>query len=471
MKEQGLMKIRFLGASRQVTGSKFLLETDGRLLLVDCGLYQERAFQSRNWDRFPVPPGDIDSILLTHAHLDHCGYIPRLAADGFKGRILATAPTAELARIILLDSAHIQEEDAAFKKKRHAKEGRTGPHPEVPLYTIGDAEESISLFEPVSYNKKIALSRRTSAAFRDAGHILGSAMIEVESGEGAGVRRILFSGDIGRFDNPLVQDPSMFAGTDYLVMESTYGDRDHEDSEPVDELLARIINETAGRGGKTLIPVFAMERAQEVLYFLGKLFRAKRIPAVPVVLDSPMAVEVTRIFNRYPSYLDEEAKAIIRSGRPLFEFPGLRLTPSAEDSKSINRLEGPAVILAGSGMATGGRIKHHLKQSIGRSETTVLFVGFQAEGTLGRIILDGAKDVRILGEKLPVRARIERINGFSAHAGKDELRRWLGGFTRRPRRIFLCHGEEDVSLGLAEELKAEGWKVSVPRYGEEFELN
>ncbi|MBN1938876.1 MAG: MBL fold metallo-hydrolase [Candidatus Aminicenantes bacterium] len=465
-----MMNIRFLGASRQVTGSKFLLETDDRLLLVDCGLYQERALLHRNWDRFPVPPGDIEAVLLTHAHLDHCGYIPRLAADGFKGRILATAPTVELARIILLDSAHIQEEDAAFKKKRHAKEGRTGPHPEIPLYTIADAEESLPLFEPVAYGKRIAVGRRTSVTFHDAGHILGSAMIEVEAGEGSDVRRILFSGDIGRYDNPLVRDPARHIGTDYLVMESTYGDREHDDEAPVDEILARIIGETAGRGGKVVVPVFAMERAQELLYILGILRRAGRIPNIPVFLDSPMAVEVTQVFTRYPSYMDEEAGKILRSGHRLFEFPGLRPTPTAADSKAINAVAGPAVILAGSGMVTGGRIKHHLKQTIGRPETTVLFVGFQAQGTLGRTILDGAQEVRILGETLPVRARIVRIGGFSAHAGKNELLRWLRGFERRPRRLFLCHGEEGASLSLAEELKKDGWKTVVPRYGDEFEL-
>jgi len=464
------MNIRFLGAARQVTGSKFALETGDRRFLVDCGLYQERAHLHRNWDRFPVPPAEIDSILLTHAHLDHCGYIPRLAADGFKGRILATPPTMELARIILLDSAQIQEEDAAFKKKRHAKEGRTGPHPEIPLYTIGDAEESLSLFEPVAYDKKVALGRKTTAVFRDAGHILGSAMIEIETGEGAAVRRTLFSGDIGRWNNPLVRDPSLFNRDDYIVMESTYGDRGHEDEAPVDERLARIIIETADRGGKVVMPVFAMERAQEVIFLIGKLLRENRIPSLPVFLDSPMAVEIMRIFNRYPSYLDEEAKAILRSGRPLFDFPGLRLTPTAADSKAINAVSGPAVIMAGSGMATGGRIKHHLKLQIGRPETTVLFVGYQAQGTLGRTIIDGATEVRIFGEILPVRARIARIAGFSAHAGKDELKRWLRGFAVRPRRLFLCHGEEDVSLSLAAELSAEGWKTVVPSYGEEYEL-
>ena len=465
------MNIQFLGASRQVTGAKYLLETDDRRILVDCGLYQERAFLNRNWEMFPVLPESIDVVLLTHAHLDHCGYLPRLVADGFKGRVLATAATAELARIILLDSAHIQEEDAAFKKKRHAKEGRKGPHPEVPLYTIADAEQAVLSFDLCAYDKKIALGRRTSVTFRDAGHILGSSMLEIDAGEGAASRRLIFSGDIGQWDMPLVKDPSVFERADYIVMESTYGDRDHEDPEPIEPLLARIIAETAGRGGKILIPVFAMERAQEVLYHLGRLLRARKIPALPVFLDSPMAVEVTQVFNRYPSYLDEEAKAIIRSGKSLFQFPGLRLTPTMVESKEINAVSGPAVVLAGSGMATGGRIKHHLRQNIGRPEATVLFVGYQANGTLGRQILDGAREIRLFGEILPVRARVARISGFSAHAGKSDLLRWLNAFRVRPRKLFVCHGDEDVSLGFASALKSEGWKAVVPRYREEFPLD
>ena len=465
------MRLQFLGAARQVTGSKYYLESEDRRLLVDCGLHQERAFLHRNWEPFPVAPEEIDTLLLTHAHLDHCGYIPRLVADGFKGRVLATAPTTELARIILLDSAHIQEEDAAFKKKRHAREGRQGPHPEVPLYTIDDAEQAILSFEPIAYEKRIALGRRTSVTFRDAGHILGSSMLEIESGGGTSVRRLVFSGDIGRWDSPLVRDPSVFVRADYVVMESTYGDRNHDDPEPIESLLARIITETAGRGGKVLVPVFAMERAQELLYFIGKLVRAKRIPPLSVFLDSPMAVEITRVFGRYPSYLDEEAKTIIRSGRSLFEFPGLRLTPTMADSKTINQLDGPAIVLAGSGMATGGRIKHHLKLNLGRPEATVLFVGYQAQGTLGRMILDGAEEVRIFGEMHPVRAHVVRIAGFSAHAGKRELRRWLNAFQVRPRKLFICHGDEDVSLGFADELRADGWRTAVPHYREEFELD
>ena len=464
------MKIFFWGAARQVTGSKILLEADGRRVLVDCGLYQERPYIDRNWAPFPIPPDEIDALLLTHAHLDHCGYIPRLVADGFKGRILATAATAELARIILLDSAKIQEEDAAFKKKRHLKEGRTSPHPEIPLYTIADVERAWPLFETTAYDKKVALGRRLSVLFRDAGHILGSAMLDIEAGEGEDFRRIVFSGDIGQWNRPLVRDPTLFEKADYVVMESTYGDRNHLDPEPIEDHLSRIIVETAARGGKVVIPVFAMERAQELLYYLGKLSRSGHIPKLPVFLDSPMAVQVTRVFHRYPSYLDEEAKELIRSGHSPFEFPGLRLTPSIVDSKEINRLPGPAVILAGSGMATGGRIKHHLKINLGRPEATVLFVGYQARDTLGRTILDGASEVRIFGEMMPVRARIVRIAGFSAHAGASDLKRWLAAFAVRPRRLFLDHGEEETMLRLAEELSAEGWNVTVPRFEDEFEL-
>ena len=464
------MKLFFWGAARQVTGSKILLEADGRRILVDCGLYQERPYIDRNWAPFPIPPDEIDVLLLTHAHLDHCGYIPRLVADGFKGRILATAASAELARIILLDSAKIQEEDAAFKKKRHQKEGRTTAHPEIPLYTIADVERAWTLFETTAYDKKVALGRRLSVLFRDAGHILGSSMLEIEAGEGEAFRRLVFSGDIGQWNRPLVRDPTLFEKADYVVMESTYGDRDHLDPEPIEDRLTRIINETIARGGKVVIPVFAMERAQELLYYLGKLNRSGRIPKLPIFLDSPMAVQVTQVFHRYPSYLDEEAKGLIRSGRSPFEFPGLQLTPSVIDSKEINRLPGPAVILAGSGMATGGRIKHHLKINLSRSETTVLFVGYQARDTLGRTILEGAPEVRIFGEMIPVRAHIVRIDGFSAHAGASDLKRWLAAFTVRPRRHFLDHGEEEAMLHLAAELSAEGWNVTVPRFEDEFEL-
>jgi metallo-beta-lactamase family protein len=296
-------------------------------------------------------------------------------------------------------------------------------------------------------------------------------MIDFLAGEnGRDPCRIVFSGDIGQWDTPLMRDPSVFDRADVVIMESTYGDRDHDDPGPVDELLAEAVRTTSARGANLVVPVFAIERAQQVLYYLARLRSELRIPEVPVFLDSPMAVEVTRIFDRYPSYLDEETNRLIRSGKNPLEFPGLRLVPTVEESKALNRLTVPAVILAGSGMATGGRIKHHLTYNIERAESTILFVGYQARGTLGRIILDGAPEVRIFGRMFKVRARVIQINGLSGHAGRRDLRRWLGFFRERPQKLFLCHGEEGAALAFAAELEREGWAAVVPRYGEAYEF-
>ena len=468
------MNIRFLGADRQVTGSRHLLRTGRATVLVDCGLFQERPYLARNWEAFPVPPREIDYVLLTHAHLDHCGAIPRLVKEGFRGAVLATAPTLDLARIVILDSAHIMEEDAAFKKRRHAEEGRVGPHPEVPLYTVEDARRSFARFKPVSYLDPLVLEDGATVRFHDAGHILGSSMISVEtSGPTGGCRKLVFSGDVGQWNRPLIHDPSVFDAADYVIMESTYGDRNHEAPRPVDDLLAGVISETAARGGNVVVPVFALERAQELLYYIGGLVRAGRIPRLPVYLDSPMAVEVTGVFARYPQDLDPEAAQLVAGGGPPFDFPGLRLVTKIEESKAINLTPGPCIILAGSGMCTGGRIKHHLAANLSRPECTVLFVGYQARDTLGRQILDeGRTAVRIHGQILPVRARIARINGFSGHAGRDDLLRWLDAFRQAPRRLFLVHGDEDAALGLAEFLGREkSWPITVPRYLETFDLD
>jgi len=465
------MNIRFLGAARQVTASRHLVESAaaGRLL-VDCGLYQERPFLERNWEPFPVPPDSIGAVLLTHAHLDHCGYLPRFVRDGFSGPILGTPATLDLARIVLLDAAHIQEEDALFKKKRHAKEGRKGPHPEVPLYTRPDAEVCFERFDPVPYLDPVRPAEGIAARFHDAGHILGSAMITLDLRE-AGVRRsIVFSGDIGQWDKPIVHDPSVFAAADDIVMESTYADRDHDDPAPIDELLAGVLAWAAERGGNVLIPVFALERAQELLFYIGRLMRDGRVRRVPVFLDSPMAIEATEVFARYPELLDPEARDFLLSGSVPFGFPGLRFCRTIEESKAINAYRGPCVILAGSGMCSAGRIKHHLALNIGRPESAVLFVGYQAQGTLGRQILDGQNPVRIHGLSYEVKARVARINGFSGHAGRSDLFRWLAGFKTRPRRLFLTHGEEAGALRLAEELRARGWAVEVPRYLDSFDL-
>jgi metallo-beta-lactamase family protein len=466
------MKLAFFGAARQVTGSCYLVEAGGLRILVDCGLYQERSFLGRNWDPFSVPPGDIDFILLTHAHLDHSGLIPRIVRDGFAGTILTTAATADLMSIALMDSATIQEEDAAFKRKRHREEGRTVGHPVVPLYTKEDVQMTMPLVEEADYDSPIQLGDGISVRFRDAGHILGSAMIELSVREGGDERSLVFSGDIGQWDMPFVRDPSLFESTDYVVMESTYADRDHEDRGSVEELLGRTIRETAAAGGNVVIPTFAIERAQDLMFHLSRLVHAKALPRIPVYLDSPMALEVTRVFERRDEYFDDEARQLFASGRNPFRFPGLVTVRTTEESKAINSARGPAVIMAGSGMVTGGRIKHHLALNLSRPESTILFVGYQARETLGRQILEGAPEIRVLGRTIAVRAKVTKINGFSGHADRKGLARWLDGFKSPPRRLFVTHGDAEVAANMAERIRRErGWTVELPDYLEVWDLD
>lgn len=466
------MKLAFFGAAQQVTGSCYYVETNGLRILIDCGLYQERPYLERNWSPLPVPPADIDFILLTHAHLDHSGLIPTVVRDGFAGTILTTAATADLLAIALMDAAKIQEEDAAYKKKRHQKEGRSGLPTEVPLYTTEDVQMTMPLVEEAAYDEPRELGRGVSVRFRDAGHILGSAMVELSVGVKEDVRTIVFSGDIGQWGNPFVRDPSLFERADYVVMESTYGDRDHEDPGRVDDLLGGIIRDTAAAGGNVVIPTFAIERAQDLMFHLSRLVRAKAIPPVPVYLDSPMAREVTLAFERHVEFLDEEARKLFASEAHPFRFPGLVIVRTPEESRAINTARGPAVIMAGSGMCTGGRIKHHLAHNITRPESTVLFVGYQARETLGRQILEKAAQVRLLGQTVPVRARVAKINGFSAHADRKALCRWLDGFKSPPRRLFVTHGDADVARKTGERVRQErGWTVEVPEYLEIWELD
>jgi len=466
------VRLQFWGADRQITGSRHLLEAAGRRLLIDCGMFQERLFLDRNWEPFPLPPAEIDACLLTHAHLDHCGLLPRLVGDGFRGPILATPATADLARIVLLDSAHILEEDASFKRKRHQREGRRGPHPEIPLYTVADAEEVFPRFRTVAYRAEAGLGAGLSARFQDAGHILGSAMIEVRIVDGDARRTVVFSGDIGQWNKPLVHDPTTFPRADYIIMESTYAGREHEDEGTVDDILARVVNETSAAGGNVVIPVFAVERAQEILFHLSRLVADRRIPRILTVLDSPMAVEVTALFDRYRGELDEDARALFQEGRSPFNFPGLKLFRTPEESKTINSIRGSCIIMAGSGMATGGRIKHHLIYNIERPESTILFVGYQAGHTLGRQILDGQPEVRINGRRLLVKARVVRIQGLSGHAAQSDLLRWLHAFEAPPRRLFLIHGEAEPALDLAGRIERDlGWPVSVPEYQSAYVLD
>ncbi len=465
------MKVQFLGANRQVTGSRYYLEAGGLKLLIDCGLFQERSYLSRNWESLPIPADQLDFLLLTHAHLDHSGLIPRLVKEGYSNPILATGASADLAEIVLLDSAHLLEEDAALKKKRHEKEGRKGPHPEIPLYTAQEAERSFSLFEEVDYDKPARLSDRLSVRFRDAGHILGSSMLEIDVADKGKRTKLIFSGDIGRRNKPLVRDPSLFDRADYVIMESTYGNRSHEDPGALEDSLAQVINMTVARGGNIVVPIFAVERAQELLFTLGRLVREDRIPHLLVFLDSPMAVDVTKVFSHHLQDLDEQTQALIRSGRQPFDFPGLKLLQTQEESKAINRIKGSCIIMAGSGMCTGGRIKHHLTHNIGCPESTILFVGYQARETLGRQILEGKPEVRIYGQYYCVRARVVQIDGFSGHADKDDLLRWLRAYRQPPCGLFLTHGEEEAALSLAEQIEDEcGWPVTVPNYQDTYEL-
>ncbi|MFH1008231.1 MAG: MBL fold metallo-hydrolase [Candidatus Latescibacterota bacterium] len=465
------IKLRFLGAAQNVTGSRTLLEANGKRFLIDCGLFQEWKWKARNWDPFPVPPDTLDAVLLTHAHLDHCGLLPKLVKEGFRGKIYCTAATSEIAQIVLADSAHLQEEDAEFKMKRHKREGRKGSYPEKPLYTMDEAKASFPHFSPVRYEESVDFGDGIEARFFDAGHILGSSMIQVTVSQDGEKRTIIFSGDIGRWDKPILHDPTVFEQADYVLMESTYGDRLHEDSKDIDELLAETINATRKLGGNIVIPSFAVERSQEILYHLNELLLEDRIPHLMVFVNSPMAISVTEVFRHHPELFDEEMRDRIRRHMSPFDFSGLKMTRTVDESKAIHHITGTVVIIAGSGMCTGGRIKHHLAHNISRPESTILFVGYQASGTLGRQILEGAEEVRILGRNCPVRARVVEIQGFSAHADRDELFRWVSGLRNPPRHVFVIHGEPLAAGHFADFLREQtGWEISVPAYQEETVL-
>ncbi|HOK56605.1 MAG TPA: MBL fold metallo-hydrolase [bacterium] len=461
------MRIKFLGATKNVTGSKFLLQIGGKNLLIDCGLFQERDLKNRNWEKFPVPPLEIDYILLTHAHLDHSGYLPKIVKDGFKGKILCTVPTAEITKIALLDSAKLQVEDAEKKRKRHQKEGRKGPYPEIPLYDVNDAMSVFDFFETVSYNEEVKISDNIKVVFYNSGHILGSSFIKVI----ADGKEIVFSGDIGRKENPILSDPEILESTDILIMETTYGDKIHEPREIAEEKLERIINETERKEGNIVIPTFAIERAQEILYYLKKLLLEDRIPHLFTFLDSPMAIEVTEVFKKNLTYLDGEAENLLKNKISPFDFPLLHFTKSVEESKMINHIKGTVIIMAGSGMCTGGRIKHHLVNNIEREESSIAFVGYQAKGTLGREILE-KKEVRILGNFYKVKAKIEKIDGFSAHADREELLSFLSGFKKFPESIFLVHGEEEVIDEFSKVIydRFKNSKIFIPSYLDEYEI-
>jgi metallo-beta-lactamase family protein len=425
--------LTFAGAARTVTGSKYRLEHQGQRVLIDCGLFQGlKELRLRNWDEFPVPPKSIAAVVLTHAHLDHVGYLPRLVNSGFNGPVYCTAGTAELSRLVLPDSARIQEEDAR-NANRH---GYSKHHPAVPLYTEVDAQRALSFFKPVSFNRAFEVAPGIAAEFHHAGHLLGSAFVLVRL---AGGPTILFGGDLGRYGRPVLPDPSDALAADLLLIESTYGDREHLiDDEGA--ALAEIINDTARRGGKLVIPSFAIGRVEEVLYWVRRLETEKRIPILPVYVDSPMATEALRFYSGRVSELDPEMRPAQREVSA-FSTERFQTIASTQQSKELTANRRPAIVISSSGMATGGRVLHHMAATLPDPKCTILFVGYQAAGTRGRTLVDGATEVRIHGHEVIVRARVAKIDSMSAHADRSELLRWLGTFPALPRQIALVHGE------------------------------
>jgi metallo-beta-lactamase family protein len=465
------LKLHFFGANRQVTGSRYCLEFDGKVILIDCGMFQEREFKHRNWEDCPIDASSIDAAVLTHAHIDHCGLLPRLQKQGFDGTIYCTKPTADLVSIMLRDSAYIQKEDLKYKQKRHKKQGKTSQYPYEPLYNIEDAERTLKLFKGIGYYTATEITEGVLATFHDAGHILGSSSIELTIKNGNKICRIIFSGDIGQWNKPIIRDPVVHPHADFVIMESTYGDRLHEERGDIESQLAEVINRTVERGGKVIIPTFAVERAQELVYYLGRLVHDDRIPDVPIYLDSPMAVDVTDVFYQNREFFDAKMWEQIAQGNSPLRFPGLRLSRSVADSKAINALDTPAVVMSTSGMCTAGRIKHHLSNNIHDPKSTVLFVGYQGRGTLGRLILDGREKVRIHGKERRVKAEIAQIFGFSGHGDRDDLMKWIGAFETPPQHVFLTHGEEESALSLADRIRAEKkFEVTVPEYQASLEL-
>lgn len=464
------MRLTFLGAARMVTGSSFLLETGQDKLLIDCGMFQgSKAISALNRRPFAYNPESITAVLLSHAHIDHSGLLPKLCKEGFKGPIYATKVTAELCRIMLPDSAHIQEYDAEISNRKGL---RAGKQPLEPIYTINDAYACLTQFKPVAYRTELVLSPNITVRFQDAGHILGSSVLEVWVTEDGKTTKILFSGDIGQPEQPIIKDPTPVEEADYIVIESTYGNRKHQHYDK-EEKFAQIINDTVNRGGNIIIPSFAVGRTQTILYYLHKLQKAGRIPDIKVVIDSPLAILATDIFMHNTEDFDNEALEILKheADNPL-NLPKLTFARTAEESKSLNNLNEPAIIISASGMADAGRILHHLKHNLWRPESSVVFVGYQAQGSLGRRLLEGARRVKIIGEEISVQAQIYNLEGFSAHADQEQLLNWLRHFKKKPACVFLVHGEYDMSEPFAQAIeRSMGYSTYIPRYGDAAEIN
>lgn len=484
-----MASITFLGAARTVTGSKYLLDTGASKILVDAGLFQGlKELRERNWQELPIKASEIDAVVLTHAHLDHVGYLPRLVAQGFRGRVFCTAGTKDLCGIVLPDSGRIQEEDAE-DANRHAYSKHK---PALPLYTEADAMNALALLQPVGYDRPVPVTPDVEVEFINAGHLLGSSFARIRTGG----RTVLFGGDLGRFNRPVMPDPTMVLEADYLLVESTYGNRVHEEDDD-GEKLAQVLTAAVERGGRIIIPSFAIGRVEEMIYWLKRLEDEKRIPVLPVFLDSPMAVTALARYSARLNELDDDMQPELRDEKAphgtadrndppevrrqharrerqvcAFCTERFRTISTAQESRQLTQSKKPAIIISASGMATGGRVLHHLKATLPDSDNTVLFIGYQAAGTRGRRLVDGEKTVKIHGEWIPVRAQVERVDSMSAHADSKEVLHWLGGFTAPPRQTFLVHGEPEAmeaqALAIRDGLK---WKAHMPEHQERVELD
>ncbi|ELR68605.1 Metallo-beta-lactamase family protein, RNA-specific [Fulvivirga imtechensis AK7] len=460
------IRLKFLGGARSVTGSKYLLEIGSRKILIDCGLFQgHKDLRLRNWDALPVDANTIDTIILTHAHIDHSGYLPKIVKEGFHGIIHCTTATAGLLEIMLMDAAKLQEEEAGFAKKK----GYSRHENPLPLFDTSDAEAALALIKGHHYKHTIEVAEGVSATFFNAGHILGSAIVVLEIQGKSQTKKIVFSGDLGRYDRPILQNPEVISEADILLVESTYGDRVNE-NEGMEDRFAELINQALERDGCLLIPAFAVGRTQLLLHYFKTFMEARKIPEVPIYVDSPMAISTTALYQQYPEYHKLSKKEL--SAPSIFDYPHIKYYRSQEASVSLNSLEKNAIIISASGMCTGGRILHHMYHRLPKRNDTLLFVGYQAEGTRGRRILNGEPTIRIFGIDVPVRCHIEHLDGLSAHADKNELLKWLRNFQQPPKMTFITHGEETCALSFSDTIKNElGWSnVYIPEYLESFEL-
>jgi metallo-beta-lactamase family protein len=461
------VSIKFLGAARSVTGSKYLLLIDKQEILLDCGMFQgKKELRLRNWDKLPIDPAAIDLVVVTHSHIDHIGYLPRLVRDGFAGKIICTAASEDLMKIMLMDAAKLQEEEALFAFKRgyskHAKP--------QPLFTVEDAKEVLTLVESHPYEKDIPLSKNVSVRFYNSGHILGAAFAEFKLQGAREQKKIVFSGDLGRYEDPIMFPPSPATEADILIVESTYGNRKNP-MHDVEGQLTKIVNEACDNNGAVVVPAFALGRTQSLVYYFHKLMAEKAIPIIPIYIDSPMAINVTDLYERHGSL---HKIKVTRQGHELisiFDSPQVNFCHTRESSKALNEIKKPIIIISASGMATGGRILHHLSHRLPRTTDTVLFAGYQAEGSRGRAIVEGEKSVRIFGQDVFINCRVREVHGLSAHADQSELMKWLGTFAKAPKTTFVTHGEIEGATALSKLIDEKlGWKTLIPDYLESARL-